>query len=74
MNLVLTLEALEALSSCTMPTGAPIARKEPEKAKGVDVKGYPTLLYSDANGRVTEYSGPRTADGFMEFLKTKILS
>jgi len=48
--------------------------KEPEKAKGVDVKGYPTFLYSDANGRVVEYSGPRTSNGFMEFLKEKILS
>ena len=48
--------------------------KEPEKAKGVDVKGYPTFLYSDANGRVVEYGGPRTSDGFMEFLKTQILS
>lgn len=46
--------------------------KEPEKAKGVDVKGYPTILYSDANGGVTEYSGPRTSDGFMEFLKTNV--
>ena len=48
--------------------------KEPEKVAGVDVKGYPTFLYSDANGRVVEYSGPRTSDGFMEFLKTQILS
>jgi thiol-disulfide isomerase/thioredoxin len=48
--------------------------KEPEKAAGVDVKGYPTFLYSDANGRVIEYSGPRTPNGFMEFLKTQILS
>ena len=48
--------------------------KEPEKVEGVDVKGYPTFLYSDANGRVVEYSGPRTSDGFMEFLKKQILS
>ena len=48
--------------------------KEPEKAAGVDVKGYPTFLYSDASGKVVEYNGPRTPDGFMAFLKEKILS
>jgi thiol-disulfide isomerase/thioredoxin len=45
---------------------------EPEKAVGVDVKGYPTLIYSDASGKNVEFSGPRTADGFMAFLKEQV--
>lgn len=46
--------------------------KEPEKAVGVDVKGYPTLIYSDAAGKNVEFSGPRTVDGFMAFLKEQV--
>jgi thiol-disulfide isomerase/thioredoxin len=48
--------------------------KEPEKAVGVDVKGYPTLIYSDPAGKNFEFSGPRTADGFMAFLKEQVVS
>lgn len=48
--------------------------KEPEKVKGVEVKGYPTFLYSDASGKTLEYSGPRTPDGWMEFLKEQVLA
>ena len=48
--------------------------KEPEKAVGVDVKGYPTLLYSDSAGKTVEFSGPRTTDGYMAFLKQQVLS
>jgi len=46
--------------------------KEPEKAVGVDVKGYPTLIYSDAAGKNVEFSGPRTSDGYMAFLKEQV--
>jgi thiol-disulfide isomerase/thioredoxin len=50
--------------------------EEKQIQKGVDpeVKGYPSFLYSDAAGKVVEYSGPRSPDGFMKFLETKILS
>lgn len=48
--------------------------KEPEKMGGVQVKGYPTFLYSDAAGKTLEYNGPRTPDGFMEFLKQQVLA
>lgn len=50
--------------------------EEKERQKGVDpeVRGYPTLLYSDASGRVVEFDGPRNADGFMKFLREQILS
>jgi thiol-disulfide isomerase/thioredoxin len=50
--------------------------EEKQIQKGVDpeVKGYPSFLYSDAAGKVVEYSGPRSPDGFMKFLETQILS
>jgi len=59
--------------------GQPVAVKMVEEKhiqKGVDpeVKGFPTLLYSDASGKTVEFNGPRTTDGFMEFLKQKVLS
>lgn len=51
-------------------------KEEKQIKKGVDpeVKGYPTFLYSDSAGKVVEFEGPRTADGFMKFLETQILS
>jgi thiol-disulfide isomerase/thioredoxin len=51
-----------------------VEEKEHQKGVDPDVKGYPSFLYSDAAGRVVEFNGPRTADGFMQFLKEKILS
>jgi thiol-disulfide isomerase/thioredoxin len=50
--------------------------EEKEIKKGVDpeVRGYPSFLYSDAAGKVVEFEGPRTPDGFMKFLETEILS
>ena len=48
--------------------------KQIEKGADPDVKGYPSFLYTDAAGRVVEFQGPRTADGFMKFLKERILS
>jgi thiol-disulfide isomerase/thioredoxin len=59
--------------------GNPVTVKmveEKQIKKGVDpeVQGYPSLLYSDAAGKIVEFNGPRTSDGFMEFLKTQILS
>ena len=48
--------------------------KEFEKGKDPEITGFPTLLYSDAAGKTVPYEGPRTAEGFMEFLKTQILS
>jgi thiol-disulfide isomerase/thioredoxin len=59
--------------------GVPINLKmveEKQIQKGVDpeIQGYPSFLYSDAAGKIVEYSGPRTPDGFMKFLETQILS
>jgi len=46
--------------------------KEPEKAKGFEIDGYPTLLLQKSDGSTTKYAGPRTTDGFLEFLKKSI--
>jgi hypothetical protein len=35
---------------------------------GKNVKGFPTFLYETAAGETVEYSGPRTRDGWMDFL------
>lgn len=51
-----------------------VEEKQIQKGVDPDIKGYPSLLYSDAAGRVVEFSGPRTPDGFMQFLKQQILS
>lgn len=48
--------------------------KQIEKGVDPDVKGYPSFLYSDSAGKIIEFNGPRTADGFMKFLETQILS
>lgn len=50
--------------------------EEKDYKKGVDpeVKGFPTFIYSDSARRIVEYNGPRTVDGWTEFLRTQILS
>jgi len=50
--------------------------EEKQIQKGVDpeVQGYPSLLYSDSAGKIVEFNGPRTTDGFMQFLKEQVLS
>ncbi len=45
--------------------------KEPAKAEGVDIQGYPTFIYKDAAGNSKPYNGDRSMDGFMEFLKVQ---
>ena len=39
-----------------------------------EIKGYPSFLFSDASGKTMEYNGPRTAAGFMQFLKNDVLT
>lgn len=51
-----------------------VEEKQYKKGVDPDVKGYPTFIYSDAAGHTTEYNGPRSVDGWMEFLKSQILS
>ena len=51
-----------------------IEEKEMKGQEHPDIKGFPSFLYSDSARKTVEFNGPRTADGFMEFLKTQILS
>jgi thiol-disulfide isomerase/thioredoxin len=51
-----------------------VEEKQIQKGVDPDIKGYPSFLYSDSAGKVVEFDGPRTPDGFMKFLETQILS
>jgi len=42
--------------------------KNPEAAKGFEIDGYPTLILQ-TGGTQKKYSGPRTSDGFLQFLE-----
>jgi hypothetical protein len=42
--------------------------QNPDAVKGLDIKGYPSFMLTKG-GDLIEYNGPRTADGFMNFLK-----
>jgi len=55
--------------------GTPVLLKMVESADvpaGSPVKGYPTFIYTDANGKTKECDAPRTADGWTSWLKTNI--
>ena len=43
--------------------------KDKAEISKYNVKGYPTILVVDG-GQVTEYPGPRTADGVLDFLNS----
>jgi thiol-disulfide isomerase/thioredoxin len=45
-----------------------VEESDKEKMAGKNVKGFPTFLYETAAGETVEYSGPRTRDGWMDFL------
>ena len=46
--------------------------KEPEKAQGKEIKGYPTFMLETADGKNLEYQGDRTPDGWMRFLEENL--
>jgi thiol-disulfide isomerase/thioredoxin len=46
--------------------------KEPEKAQGFEIDGYPTLVLQKADGSLKKYGGPRTQAGFLEFLQNAV--
>jgi hypothetical protein len=48
--------------------------KEPEKAKGKTIKGYPTFVLETADGKNYEYEGERTPAGYQKFLEEKFSS
>ena len=39
-----------------------------EKCKREKIRGYPTIIYYNADGSSKEYNGKRNKDGFMSFL------
>jgi thiol-disulfide isomerase/thioredoxin len=46
--------------------------KEPEKAQGKEIKGYPTFILETVEGKTVEYQGDRTPDGYMQFLEENL--
>jgi thiol-disulfide isomerase/thioredoxin len=42
--------------------------KEPEKAAGKPIKGYPTILLEKSTGETLEYTGDRTTEAYMAYL------
>ena len=46
--------------------------KNKDKFEGKDIKGFPTIVFSDVDGTTTEYKGTRTVDGFLEFLNKQL--
>ena len=46
--------------------------KEPEKAKGKNIKGFPSFLLETVDGKVVEYTGERNVDGYMSFLNSNL--
>jgi thiol-disulfide isomerase/thioredoxin len=50
-----------------------VEEKHIKKGVDPDIQGFPTLLYSDSAGQTVEFNGPRTPDGFMEFLKKSVI-
>jgi glutaredoxin len=49
----------------------PETDENPYKEK-VKISGYPTVVLLDAAGNTTEYEGPRSTQGFQDFLAEKV--
>ena len=55
--------------------GTPVMLKMVESANvpaSSPVKGYPTFIYTDANGKTKECDAPRTPDGWTSWLKANL--
>jgi thiol-disulfide isomerase/thioredoxin len=46
--------------------------KEPEKAAGKNIKGFPSFLLETVDGKTVEYTGERNVDGYMAFLNQNL--
>jgi thiol-disulfide isomerase/thioredoxin len=46
--------------------------KEPEAAKGKNIKGFPSFLLETVDGKTVEYSGERNTAGYMSFLNANL--
>lgn len=55
---------------CTIRMISP--ENEPDKVKGKNIKGYPSFLLETVDGKTVEYTGERTADGYMSFLNSNL--
>jgi thiol-disulfide isomerase/thioredoxin len=42
--------------------------KEPEKAAGKPIKGFPTFLMEAADGQIVEYKGERSMNAYLEYI------
>jgi len=46
--------------------------KEPELAKGKQIKGFPTFVMETPDGKSVEYKGSRSMDGYLEFINKNL--
>jgi len=46
--------------------------KEPDKAAGKPIKGFPTFLMETTDGQVVEYKGERNTKGFLDFINNSL--
>uniref|UniRef100_A0A6C0JUT2 Thioredoxin domain-containing protein n=1 Tax=viral metagenome TaxID=1070528 RepID=A0A6C0JUT2_9ZZZZ len=51
---------------CTVQMVSP--EKEPEKAAGKPIKGFPTFLFESPEGQIVEYKGERNTDAYLKFI------
>ena len=46
--------------------------KNKDQFAGKEIKGFPTIIFYDADSTTTEYKGARTSDAFLEFLNKQL--
>ena len=51
---------------CTVQMVSP--EKEPEKAAGKPIRGFPTFLFESPDGQIVEYKGERDAAAYLKFI------
>ena len=56
--------------SCEIRMVSP--EKQPDLAAGKPIRGFPTFLMETADGKVVEYKGERTTQGFLEFINKNL--
>lgn len=48
---------------------AMVEESEKDKMAGKEIKGFPSFMFESVAGETVEYNGPRTRDGWMDFLR-----
>ena len=51
---------------CTVQMVSP--EKEPEKAAGKPIRGFPTFLFESPDGQIVEYKGERDTEAYLKFI------